>query len=193
MYPAAAVQEQGVKKRADIVHVGDLLDVVVMEDHSLSGQFGVLESGNIIMPSIGRIYLAGSTLEAAQNIVRRHIETDQVKKATVIVERVRTSEQASLAEMPKMLVFMSGAVARPGQHRVPLQSNDGLTAFEALMIAGGPTMYADQRHAYILRKNGRGDRVRIAVNLQAITCGELRDVQLQEGDVIVVPQRRFGL
>lgn len=164
-----------------------------MEDRELNGQFPVRESGNIIMPGIGRIFLEGSTLEAAQDLVRSKVQSDQIKKATVIVERVRTSEQATLAEQPKMLIFVSGAVNRPGQHRVPLQGQEGLSAFEALLIAGGPTTFADQGHAYILRKAGDGRRFRIPVDLRAVSEGAARDPQLQEGDVIFVPGRRFGL
>lgn len=182
-----------VTRAAAPIGTGDILDIYVMEDSSLNGQFQVRESGNIVMPRIGRIHLGGSSLTAAQDIVRNRIQTDQIKKATVIVERLRAPEQAALAEMPKMLVFISGAVARPGQHRMPLQPQGGLSAFEALMTAGGPTTYADQRRAYILRKTASEDRSRIPVNLHAVSRGEARDVQLQDGDVLVVPQRQFGL
>ena len=184
---------QAVAGHADLIGNGDMLDVYVLEDSALNGQFQVRESGNIVMPRIGRIHLGGRTLAAAQDIVRDRVQTDQIKNATVIVERARTSEQAVLAELPKMLVFMSGAVARPGQHRMPLQAQGNLTAFEALMTAGGPTTYADQGRAYILRKTAAEERSRIPVNLKAVSRGEARDVQLQEGDVVVVPQRRFGL
>ena len=187
--PAAPAE----KRHSDLIGIGDQLDVYVMEDITLNGQFQVRESGNIIMPRIGRIHLAGSSLAAAKDLVRNRVQTDQIKKATVIVERIHTSEQAALSEMPKMLVFVSGAVARPGLHRVPLQSQGGLTAFEALMIAGGPTTYADQHRAYILRKTSGGDRARTPVDLAAVSRGDARDAQLQEGDVLVVPQRRFGL
>lgn len=179
--------------RKGTIGIGDILDIYVMEDVSLNGQFTVLESGNIVMPGIGRIHLAGNTLAAAQDIVRSRVETDQVKKATVILERARASGQVALAEQPKLQIFVSGAVSRPGQHRVPLPSQEGLSAFEALMTAGGPTTFADQRHAYVLRKTGKGERVRLPVDLLAVSRGESRDLQLQEGDVIVVPQRRFGL
>ena len=188
-----AAQPASVPKRPDVVGIGDLLDIYVMEDSSFNGQFPVRDSGNIIMPRIGRIYLAGSSLTDAQDIVRKRVQSDQIKKATVIVERVRTAEQASLAEMPKILIFVSGAVNKPGQHRVALSGKDGLSAFEALMIAGGPSTFADQHRAYVLRKAGNGERTRIPVDLLAISHGDARDLQLQEGDVIVVPQRRFGL
>ncbi len=184
---------QGPVKRKDIVRVGDLLDIYVMEDRELNGQFQVRESGNIVMPRVGRIFVEGSTLQAAQELVRSKVQSDQIKKATVIVERVRTSEQAPLSEMPKILFYVSGAVARPGQHRVSLQSQGGLSAFEGLLIAGGPTTFADQSHAYILRKTADGRRVRLPVNLRGVSKGEARDVPLQEGDVIFLPGRRFGL
>ena len=191
--PAGLAQAPVPQKHNDTVGIGDVLDLYVMEDSSLNGQFQVHESGNIVIPRIGRVHVAGSTLSAAQDQVRGRVQSDQIKKATVIVERVRTSEQASIAEQPKLLVFISGAVAKPGQHRIPLQSQGGLTAFEALMTAGGATIYADQRHSYILRKTGSGDRMRLPVDLLAVSRGEARDTQLQDSDVIVVPQRRFGL
>ena len=188
-----ASRPPGVAKRADIVKVGDVLDIYVMEDSTLNGQFAVRESGNIIMPRIGRVYLAGSSLASAQEIVRSKVESEQIKKATVILERVRTSDQAGFADSSKMVVIISGAVNKPGQHRVPISSPDGVSAFEAVMIAGGPSTYADQHRAYVLRKTGDGARQRYPVDLIAVSKGEARDFQLQDGDMIVVPQRRFGL
>ena len=190
--PSAPTHRPGVGSRLDIVHIGDMLDILVKEDGSLNGQFPVLESGNIIMPKIGRIYVAGSTLDAAQSIVRSRIQSEQIKQASVILERVRTSAQSDFADLPKLLIFMTGAVAKPGQHRVPIQSGGALTAFEAIMVAGGTTVFADQRRAYILRKTPDNTRVKVPFDLQAISKGEGKDVPVQDGDVIVVPQRRFG-
>ena len=181
------------RPRSSMVAVGDTLNVVVLEDPSLNGELPVLESGNIILPKLGRVHAAGSTLAEVQNFVRERVQSDQIKKATVIVERVRRSEQAAFSETPKMLVFITGAVARPGQHRIAVQNQGGLTVFEALLIAGGPTQFADQRRSYILRKSGDGQRFRIPVDLRAVSMGEARDPQLQESDVIFVPGRRFGL
>jgi polysaccharide export outer membrane protein len=175
------------------IEAGDRLDVMVMEDSTLSGQFPVRESGDIVLPKVGRVHVAGMSVSAAESAVRSRIQRDQIKDATVVVERSGRVAQASFAERPKMLVFLSGAVMRPGQHLVAMNDRNGLTAYEALLIAGGATSYGDTRRGYILRKVGGVDRERIPVDFRALSRGEAQDLPIVQGDVIFVPERRFGL
>jgi len=175
------------------VQVGDKLDVIVLEDSSFNGQFPVRESGDIILPKVGRVHVVGSSIASAEAAVRNRIQTDQIKDATVIVERTQRMSHASFAERAKMLVFMTGAVSRPGQHMVAMNDRDGLTAYEAVLIAGGPTPYADTRRAYILRRLNAGQREKIPLDLRSISGGEGTDMFMQEGDVLFIPERRFGL
>jgi len=176
-----------------IVQVGDTLDVVVLEDATFNSKATVRESGDIILPKLGRVHVAGATLHGAEDAVRQRIRTDQIKDATVIVERSQRVSSTNFAERPKVLVFLTGAVARPGQHLVAVNDRDGLTCYEALLIAGGATPYGDTRRAYILRKIGGGQRERIPVDLRALSQGQGIDPLLREGDVVFVPERRFGL
>jgi protein involved in polysaccharide export with SLBB domain len=74
-----------------------------------------------------------------------------------------------------------------------MNDREGLTAYEALLIAGGPTPFADQRRAYILRKTTNGQRGRIPVDFKALSRAEATDIPIQQGDVIFLPERRFGL
>lgn len=178
---------------SSVVEAGDKLDIMVLEDPTFSGQFVVRESGDLILPKVGRVRVAGMSLAGAESAVRNRIQQDQIKDATVIVERTQRMAQAGFAERPKMLVFLTGAVARPGQHLVAMNDRDGLTAYEALLIAGGPTPYADQRRAYILRKAADGRRDRIPVDFRALSRAEASDIPIQQGDVIFLPERRFGL
>ncbi len=166
---------------------------MVLEDPSFNGTFAVKESGDIILPKVGRVRVGGYSLQSAEAAVRERIQSDQIKDATVIVDRGQRQAQTNFTERPKILVFLTGAVARPGQHLVALNDRDGLTAYEALLIAGGPTAYADQRRAYILRKIGNGERERIDIDFRALARGEGTDPLLVQGDVVFVPQRRFGL
>ncbi len=175
------------------VHPGDTLDVVVLEDAAFNSTVVVHESGDIVLPKVGRVHVAGMSMAQVESAVRARIQSDQIRNANVVVERSRRQANASFAERPKMLIFLTGAVGRPGQHMVAMSDRQGLSAYEALLIGGGATAYGDTRRAYILRKTGYGQRDRFPVDLRSISQGQGVDPMLQDGDILFVPERRFGL
>ncbi|MBL9114513.1 MAG: polysaccharide biosynthesis/export family protein [Verrucomicrobiaceae bacterium] len=182
-----------VQNSSSSIEIGDRLDLMVMEDIAFNGQYVVRDSGDIIVPKIGRVNVAGRSVQSAQESVRSKVETEQIKNPTVILDRVARRSQRSFDEKDKLLVFLTGAVRRPGQHFVAMDNRSGLTAYEAVLIGGGPNPYADSRRAYILRKIGNGQRERIPVDLRAISQGYDVDPQITEGDILYIPERRFGL
>jgi protein involved in polysaccharide export with SLBB domain len=174
------------------VQVGDTLEVMVIEDPSFNTKAVVRESGDLILPKIGRVRVLGLSLSGAEAAVQKLVQDEQIKDAKVIVERTQRLAQAGFSERPKLLIFLTGAIARPGQHLIALSDRDGVTAYEALLIGGGANAYGDKRRAYILRKAGPGMRQRVPVDLQLISQGQGIDPLLQQGDVLYVPERRFG-
>lgn len=92
-----------------------------------------------------------------------------------------------------MLVFVTGKVNKPGQHMIAVENGSGVLAYEALLIAGGATPFADEKHSYILRKGAQGSRQESPVDFRSIRQGDANDVPLVEGDMIFVPERRFAL
>jgi len=80
-------------------------------------------------------------------------------------------------------VFVIGEVARPGP--MPLLPN--MTALQALSTAGGPTQFADQKHAYVMRHEGGKDST-YPVNYRNLLRGDTRgNIILKAGDTVVVP------
>jgi polysaccharide export outer membrane protein len=75
-------------------------------------------------------------------------------------------------------VFLAGEVMQPGA----VEFTDGLTASQALLLAGGPSEFGRLGGAYVLR-----DEQRIRVNLKRVLKGKDADIQLEPGDRIVVP------
>ncbi|MCA9573314.1 MAG: SLBB domain-containing protein, partial [Myxococcales bacterium] len=75
-------------------------------------------------------------------------------------------------------IFLAGEVKSPGA----VTYNRGLTASQALLMAGGSTEFGRLSGAYIVR----GDE-RIQVNLKKILKGKDADVELKPGDRVVVP------
>ena len=179
----------------DILQVGDTIEVFVMEDSSFNGIFKVREKGDIIIPKVGRVEVSGLSIDAAQQKIKNTLESSQLTSATVIADRISAiaSSPVTFEESPKILVYLTGKVNRPGQHMLAISSGDTVSAYEAVLIAGGVAQFADERDAYILRRAGGNNRTKIPLDLRSIRQGTSPDIPLANGDMICVPERRFAL
>ena len=88
-----------------------------------------------------------------------------------------------------VLIFVGGAVGNPGALEVP-KSNIP-TLYRAIIQAGGFTDKASKGNVKIKRKSEGGDEIIIPVNARDIEKGDMPDVQLKEGDVIIVADKIF--
>lgn len=181
------------KPRTDILTVGDTIEVFVMEDPSFNGSYKIRERGDIILPRLGRVIVAGVTIDDAQRKIQSSLQSSQLQVATVIADRTTATGLSNFNEAKKLLVFITGKVNKPGQHLVAVTTGDTVYAYEAVLIAGGVTQFADEKRAYILRRGGRGNREKLPLDLRSIRQGLKNDVALAEGDLICVPERRFAL
>jgi len=69
---------------------------------------------------------------------------------------------------------------------------EGLTVLDAILMAGGPTPFANQNGAKIIRINGAGEKREVRVKLKNLLKGDLsKNVILEPNDTIVVPQAWF--
>jgi protein involved in polysaccharide export with SLBB domain len=189
--PPPRIPEAGVSTATNQVLIGEALELFVMEDSEFNGNYVVRERGDIILPKIGRLQVAGKSVEEVQTLVKKTLEASQLKMATVIVDRVRKVQGQSFEQMPKMLVYVVGSVARPGQHLLTMTRGAPIYSYDAILIAGGLNQFADERGAYILRRSSGGERVKIPIDLRALRQGTGKDVELGEGDMVFVPQRKF--
>ena len=83
-------------------------------------------------------------------------------------------------------VFVMGRVTRPGAVKAKL--SEGITLFQAIADAGGLAEGAKESAITITRKDEAGKERKIKVNLKDIIKGRKKDIVLQEGDVIYVPE-----
>lgn len=172
------------------VKVGNQLDIFVLEDKSFNGSYSVRETGEIIIPQLGRIYVQGMSLAEVEASIKRQLESTQLKVATVIAD---PSSSGGTADRPALgvAVRVSGRVMSPGRIMVPQLGNTPVTAFQAVTEAGGLLPFADKKHSYILRTNNL-QVARMPVNFDRIEDGKEADVPLQEGDTIIIPQKVLG-
>lgn len=191
--PPASIPPAVKRVDNDSIAVGDRLELFVKEDPAFNNTYRVRERGDIIIPDIGRIQLKGLSVEAAEQRIESHIERGQIKDATVILDRIREQGSGpSVAGASRMLVYMTGAVKRTGQHMLTVPEGRPLGVYEAILISGGLAQFADEQKTHVLRMDSKRVRHRIPVNLKLIRQGLAPDPAVGQGDVIVVPEKVFG-
>ena len=83
-------------------------------------------------------------------------------------------------------VFVMGRVVTPGP--VTAKLSEGITLLRAIAGAGGLAEGAKQTAITIQRKDRNGQETRFKVNLKDIIKGKKKDMRLQEGDTVIVPE-----
>ncbi|HYF37550.1 MAG TPA: polysaccharide biosynthesis/export family protein [Prosthecobacter sp.] len=173
--------------------IGDALDLFVMEDSSFNGQYIVRPSGDIIIPKAGRIQVVNMTLSEVEAAVRQALQVNQLKQATVVADPVRRGAGTGESVSAGLTIYLSGNVATTGRKMVPFVGGGQVTAYQAVMDSGGFTPFANKRKSYVLRRDSGGRTHRIPVNFEKIETGSVADLPLQDGDMLVVPQKLIGL
>ncbi len=90
------------------------------------------------------------------------------------------------------VVYVTGNVTKPGSQKIiPGQK---LTAYTAILQAGGFARFANQKKVSILRETAKGGRKkRIPLNIKKVKAGTAEDPELQPNDIIVVPEKFWGI
>ncbi len=173
--------EAPVLANGDVIAPGENLEVFVVEDPSFNGRYQVRRGGYIILPQVGRIAVAGKTLDAAEASVRHALQSSQLQHASVILERI---SGADIESGP--LIYLSGAFKSPRPYRIP--AGTAPTLVGVILSCGGISEKADLTRVKVMRVAAHKGIVE-EVNVQKILDGGglTSDVTLSEGDVITIP------
>ncbi|MGZ3420413.1 MAG: polysaccharide biosynthesis/export family protein [Polyangiales bacterium] len=158
---------------------GDVFEVYVYEEPSLSRAYKVAPNGTIDFPLVGTLEVDGKEPQQVAELLKQRLRDGKILKnpfVSVLVKEVNSK---------KVAVF--GQVQKPGQFPM----TDGLTVVQAISLAGGFTQTADPDRVSLTRKLSKEKAVRVMFSVQAITEGRTNDVPLQAGDTIFVGERSF--
>jgi polysaccharide export outer membrane protein len=109
---------------------GFLVTLNVLEDPDFAGSFRVDEQGNLVIPIIGVLHVAGETAYEARNQIEKRLIDDQILRHPQVTFTV--------LEYAAPTVTIIGEVASPGKY--PLLAPQKLV--DVLALAGGPTIIA---------------------------------------------------
>jgi polysaccharide export outer membrane protein len=168
---------------------GDTLRIEVIEDPNLNRSTLVLPDGRISVPQAGTIVAGGRTVQEVQAEVAARLAPNFAAAPNVFVgvetlaPRVASTGNGSTPAVRTISVYVMGEAATPGK----LDVKRGSTILQVLAQSGLSKFAATKRLQ--LR---RGSQI-IRIDYHAIENGaaEANPIVLQEGDVIVIPQRRL--
>jgi polysaccharide biosynthesis/export protein len=158
------------------IGAGDLIEVTMFENQDLSGRFRVDDRGDITVPLIGSVHVAGETAEeAAAAIEKRFVEAQ-------ILEPAESHATVFIAEYATQGITVSGEVKNPGVYPAlgVRMLNDVITA------AGGVTPTAAAK-VVITHKSDTGNPVTVDYVPEALKP-VMPGVQIFPGDTVAVPR-----
>lgn len=147
--------------------IGDKVRILVFGEEDLSGEFTIDNRGSVDLPLIGEAPAAGKTIrQLEQEVVARF------KQGYLLDPRV------SIDVLNYRPFFIQGEIKSAGEY--PYKS--GITALDAVAIAGGYSYRAKKNLIYI-RRAGSGE--------ERAYDPSIARVMVQPGDNIRIPERFF--
>lgn len=163
---------------ADVILAGRAVEiriqgVPVEEQGRINGTYPVSEEGKVRMPDVGEVQISGlKAHDAAAKLDAAYKKAGVYTNPTFQV--IATMDGKGLRQD---VVTMSGFVRNPGQVGfVP-----GLTIFQAIAAAGGPTEFGSMKRVILMRGKSATTH-----NLDVIAN---RNFKLERGDTIEVPNK----
>ncbi len=155
---------------------GDILDISVWKEEGMQRETLVLPDGMISFPLAGHLMAAGKTpQEIQESLIVRIREFIPDPQITVTVVRTEGNK-----------IYVVGQVNNPGEFPV----SHRIDVMQALSLARGLTPFGDENDIRILRRDpATGKEQAFTFDYSAVKNGKglETNVQLQSGDVVVVP------
>lgn len=136
---------------------GDKVRVTVYGHEDLSGEFELDGGGRAALPLIGAVDLEGLTLRQAEAAIEGSLKPDYLVNPRVGVQM--------LSHRP---FYILGEVQEPGSYPYKV----GLTAMEAVALAGGYTHRAREDGLFIIRRSDPHRRRQEATETTAVLPGD---------------------
>src|SRR5436853_2190345 len=181
--PAAAALPPGVSAPSGyILSANDQVAVEVFGEEDLRTNGRLNGEGNLSVPLLGSIHLAGLTLTQAASRL-----TDFYARDYLVNPRVNVM----LVGYAKRRFTMLGQINRPGSYEMPDGSPEGIDLMEAVAMAGGYTRIAAPERISIRRHSSSGKDEIVRVDAKRLARGDRGNFTVLPGDAITVGESIF--
>ena len=164
-----------------VLSPNDQVAVEVFGEEDLRANGRLNPEGNLSVPLLGSVHLAGLTLTQAASKL-----TELYGRDYLVHPRVNVS----LLSYAKRRFSILGQVGHPGSFEMPEGSPGGIDLLEAIAMAGGYTRIAAPERITVRRHNANGDHI-FKVNAKRFTKGSGGGFLVEPGDTITVGESIF--
>ena len=156
----------------------DVIEMRVFQEQDMDTLCKIGANGEIILPLINNVKVAGLTLQQAQSRIKELYEKDYLVNANVSLY---------IREYAPQRVYVIGQVNRPGEVLFPPEGE--MTLSRAIAGAMGTTRIANLRSLNVKRKMPDGTIKVFEVDLKAILSDKnAKDFPIYDGDTIEVTE-----
>jgi polysaccharide biosynthesis/export protein len=166
--------EEAIDEERYLIGPGDVLDISVWKDESLTRLCTVRPDGFISFPLIGSLRAAGKTVP--------ELKSEMEEKLNKYVPGVTLSFE--IKEINSLLIYVIGKVNQPGRFMLNIDVN----VLQALSAAGGLNVFAKRNDIKVYRQ-GVEETIMFPFEYDEVVEGRRleQNIYLERGDVVVVP------
>lgn len=160
-------------------HIGpmDVLDISVFQVADLTRTVQVDAAGQITLPLIGQVSVAGKTVTQVQDDIATKLQAKYLQSPDVTV---------FVKEFTSQKVTVDGAVMQPGVYAIAGKT----TLLQAVAMARGTALDANLKRAVIFRTINN-QRMAAVFDLAQIRAGRMDDPEIFGNDVVVIDRSGF--
>ena len=163
---------------------GDRIQISVWQDPKLDRTVIVGPDGMISFPLAGHIKASGKTPQALEDVLRGRLQKNYSGQLDVTVSLADVNKDEEAETKPR--VYITGEVLRPG----PYPIKPAINVMQAIALAGGLGPFAAKQRIQLHRKiNGIDSIFIFDFNAYASGRDATDNINLQSGDIIIVPER----
>jgi protein involved in polysaccharide export with SLBB domain len=160
------------------IGIGDQILINIWGNSQNNYQLTVNTNGQILIPDVGPVYIAGSTFQDAENKI--------IQRLTSIYSDMggsnpQTFAQVNMGQLRSIQVNLLGEVTAPGTYTLPVTA----TVFNGLYLSGGPNNIGSFRNIKIIRNNKIFKTIDIYKFL--VNADPSENILLKDDDIIFIP------
>ena len=158
-----------------VIGPDDVLAVNVWKEPDITRSVPVRSDGKITLPLVGELQAGGQTPSQLQKEITTKLQSYiSEPEVTVMVQEIRSQRFNVL-----------GQVAKPGSYLI----SNSARVLDAIAIAGGFRDFAKKKSIYVLRRDPKGQQLRLPFNYAQVVKGKNpeQNIELRSHDTVVVP------
>lgn len=166
--------------KAYVFSPNDVVELKVFQEPELDSKVRVNKDGNVTLPLIGTMRLAGRTVDEATAMIRETLDRRYL---------VNPQVNLTVVDYAKRRFTVMGEVQKPGSFEIPNEENVNL--LQALALAGGYTRIGEPTRVTVVRVEN-GQRVVLKLNAKAMARDQKSaPFEIKPDDTITVGESVF--